>query len=247
MMLEDEGNTRLRPDFLPRLINKVDAKYTDKALEKAISGKVILKAIINTEGKITDVQIIQGLSDGLTETAIHAAQKTRFEPALKGSKPVESRVKLAYAFYCSGLEAKRIKAILRKENPWFSENAAVLLTNQLYLISGINYYEVIQFAPELIKHGIDLLSPTERREYAELQTQLKPLLSNSEQDILQQFPLLSGKEIAVADRQKSNAVLRKAWDQLSSQQQRRWQELHNQVVEFGLFRRRVTKSMNPQK
>jgi TonB family protein len=233
----DKDDTR--PDFLPRITHKVIANYTDEAFEKAVSGKVVLKAILSAEGKVTKIQVVKGLPDGLTEKAIHAAQKIKFDPALKGGKPMTYRVKIEYSFYCPGLDLKKIKTILRKENPWLSENASILLTNQLYLISGISYYEVIQFTPELIKKGIDFLSSSDRQEYTELLTILKQSLSPTEQAVLQQFPFLSGKEVTAEDRQKSNAVLRKGWDQLSSQQQQRWRELHNQVVEFGLFRRRV--------
>jgi hypothetical protein len=64
-------------------------------------------------------------------------------------------------------------------------------------------------------------------------------LPTAEEGILKQIPFLSGKEIAFEDRQKSDAAFRQGWEKLSNQQQSRWRELHNFVVELALFKRRI--------
>ena len=137
--------------------------------------------------------------------------------------------------------AKKLKGYLSKEQPWLSDDSLIYLANRLAQIAGISYYEVARFAPEFIKPGVNLLSESERQEYLDLLAIMTKSLPAAEQEILQQFPFLSGKEIAFEDRQKSDAAFRKGWESLANQQQKRWQELHDAVVEFSLFKRRVIK------
>ena len=197
--------------------------------------------MFSAEGKVKDITVIKGLPDGLTESAIQAAKKINFAPAIKAAKPISINVRLEYSFEHPGLGAKKIKGYLSKEQPRLSDDSLINLANRLAQINGISYYEVTQFAPEFIKPGINLLSATERTEYLELLLTMTKSLSAAEQETLRQFPFLSGKEIAYEDRQKSDAAFRKGWESVSNQQQKRWQELHDAVVEFSLFKRRVIK------
>src|SRR6266498_931672 len=49
-------------------------------------------------GSITDIRVIRGLPDGLTEKAIEAAKKIRFNPAVKNGAPVSVRGQLEFSF-----------------------------------------------------------------------------------------------------------------------------------------------------
>ena len=230
-----------RWDYDAKVTQHSTAKYTDDAFEKAVSGQVILSAVFSAEGKVKEINVIKGLPDGLTESAIQAAKKINFAPAIKSTKPISINVRLAYSFEHPGLDSKKIKGYLSKEQPWLSNDSLINLANRLAQIAGISYYEVARFAPEFIKPGINLLSSDERQEYLGLLTTMTQSLPTAEQDILRQIPFLSGKEISFEDRQKSNAAFRKGWEKLSDQQQKRWRELHDAVVEFSLFKRRVIK------
>jgi len=230
------------PDFALQVTHHPLPKYSNEALEKAVSGQVILQAIFGEDGKVTDIQVLKGLPDGLTERARESLQKTRFEPARKNGKPIPMRAKIVYSFHCPGLTPKRIKAVLQKEQPWLSNDSLVWLANRLSLVNDVSYYDVIRFAPELIKDGVNWLSAEERKEYLELVAQMEALLTPTQQEILQRVPLLSGKEVAVHDRQQSNAIVKKGWGILPSSAQQRWRELHNRIVELGLFRRRSSAS-----
>ena len=158
-----------------------------------------------------------------------------------GTKSISINVRLEYNFEHPGLDSKKIKGYLSKEQPWLSDDSLIYLSNQLSQISGISSYEVVRFAPEFIKPGLALLSVAERQEYLELLAMMTQSLSATEQEILRQFPFLSGKEVAFEDRQKSDAAFHKGWGSLANQQQKHWQELHDVVVELALFRRRVIK------
>lgn len=230
-----------RWDYDAKVTHRSTAKYTDDALEKAVSGQVILSAVFSAEGKVKEINVIKGLPDGLTESAIQAAKKINFIPAIKSTKPISINVRLEYSFEHPGLDSKKIKGYLSKEQPWLSDDSLINLANRLAQIAGISYYEVVRFAPEFIKPGLALLSSEERQEYLALLTTMTQFLPTAEQEVLRQFPFLSGKEIAFEDRQKSDAAFRKGWESLANQQQKRWQELHDAVVEFSLFKRRVIK------
>jgi len=49
---------------------------------------VIVQATIDCEGRVTNVTVLQGLSHGLTEAAVDAISRWRFEPATFNGRPV---------------------------------------------------------------------------------------------------------------------------------------------------------------
>jgi hypothetical protein len=53
-------------------------------------------------GLLTDINVISGLPDGLTENAIEAAKKTRFAPAMKDGRPISVRGILEFPFNLYG-------------------------------------------------------------------------------------------------------------------------------------------------
>lgn len=72
----------------PRAIHKQPPLYTEVARKEKIQGLVILQLVIDETGKVTDVDVLKGLPYGLTETAIAAVEKWRFEPATHKGEPV---------------------------------------------------------------------------------------------------------------------------------------------------------------
>jgi len=85
-------------DTKARLISKPEPNYTEDARRDAVEGTVILKVIFAASGKITNIVVVQGLPDGLTERAIVAARKIRFVPATKEGKYVSMWIQLEYNF-----------------------------------------------------------------------------------------------------------------------------------------------------
>jgi periplasmic protein TonB len=56
-------------------------EFTKEARAKHIEGTAILQAIIQPDGRITDITVVKGIDGGLTEKAIEAVSKWRFNPA----------------------------------------------------------------------------------------------------------------------------------------------------------------------
>jgi TonB family protein len=82
----------------PTILHREKAKYTEEARQNKIQGAVVLQVVFNVNGSITDVRVISGLPDGLTEKAIEAAKKIRFNPAVKNGAPVSVRGSLEFTF-----------------------------------------------------------------------------------------------------------------------------------------------------
>ncbi len=82
----------------PRILFKEKAAYTEEARQKGIRGSVILSIVFGADGHLYNIQIIRGLPQGLTETAIAAAKKIKFRPAVKNGAPVNVRIQVVYEF-----------------------------------------------------------------------------------------------------------------------------------------------------
>jgi TonB family protein len=82
----------------PTILYREKAKYTEEARQNKIQGTVVLQVVFNVNGSISDVRVIRGLPDGLTEKAIEAAKKIRFNPAVKNGSPVSVRGSLEFTF-----------------------------------------------------------------------------------------------------------------------------------------------------
>ena len=81
-----------------RLAMKPEPSYTEVARQHNTIGTVVIKCIFRSNGSVTDIRVVSGLPDGLTEKAIAAAKKIRFLPAMKDGKHVSMWMQLEYNF-----------------------------------------------------------------------------------------------------------------------------------------------------
>lgn len=72
--------------------------YTLEARRKRKQGFVILKVALSSMGTISRVRVLRGLPFGLTESAIKAACKLEFKPAIKDGQSVSQWVTAEYVF-----------------------------------------------------------------------------------------------------------------------------------------------------
>jgi TonB family protein len=72
--------------------------YDDQAKANSIQGTVVLLAVFASSGQVTDIEVLEGLPYGLTESCIVAAHRIRFEPAVKDNHPVSTLMRLEYHF-----------------------------------------------------------------------------------------------------------------------------------------------------
>jgi TonB family protein len=83
------------------IISKPPPSYTKEARRNSVQGFVRLKVLLAADAKISRVRVLKGLPAGLTESAIKAACKIKFKPAIKDGQPVARWVTAEYVFRVS--------------------------------------------------------------------------------------------------------------------------------------------------
>lgn len=85
-------------DTKARLLKRPLPAYTEDARRAGVSGSVLVLALLSYDQKIGNIFVINQLSHGLTERAIEATTRVRFEPATKDGHPVSQVVAVEYSF-----------------------------------------------------------------------------------------------------------------------------------------------------
>jgi TonB family protein len=85
-------------DRRPFVAFRPEPSYTEEARQNALTGSVILRAVLTADGAVTNIKVASGLPYGLEENAIEAAKKLRFIPAMKDGKFVSTWMQLEYYF-----------------------------------------------------------------------------------------------------------------------------------------------------
>jgi len=73
----------------PRKISGPTPIYPEAARRARIQGVVVLECTIGKDGHVQNVKVLRGLPLGLTETAVDAVNKWKFEASTLNGKPVE--------------------------------------------------------------------------------------------------------------------------------------------------------------
>lgn len=72
----------------PEKVNAPPPVYTEIARKARVQGVVIVQAIIDKEGNVTNVKVLKGLPMGLEDAAVDAVKRWQFKPATLNGKPV---------------------------------------------------------------------------------------------------------------------------------------------------------------
>lgn len=94
---EEGGQPQLTPvGGMQAILSKV--VYPDAAVKNGTQGRVLLRISVSKKGDVTGIKVMEGLKDGCTEAAKKAVKSTKFNPALKDGKPIDSEVVLPIDF-----------------------------------------------------------------------------------------------------------------------------------------------------
>ncbi|MHB8904936.1 MAG: TonB family protein [Melioribacteraceae bacterium] len=99
-------------DKVPELISKLNPEYPKLAKLAGIEGTVYLKLLIDEKGNVVKAKVEQGVKDMIDESALKAAKKAKFSPAILNNKPVKVWVILPVAFKLS-VEKKAETGLLK--------------------------------------------------------------------------------------------------------------------------------------
>lgn len=81
-----------------KIISVTEPTYTEEARAKGVRGTVVLTAVFCSTGKVTNIEVIQGLPYGLTEKAVESTRGIKFEPAEKDGELVAQRFRRECTF-----------------------------------------------------------------------------------------------------------------------------------------------------
>ncbi|MEM7048271.1 MAG: TonB family protein [Acidobacteriota bacterium] len=73
-------------------------RYSEIARKARIQGVVILRAVLDKQGRVTDVRILKDLPFGLGEAAAEAVARWEYEPATLRGKPVSVEMEISVHF-----------------------------------------------------------------------------------------------------------------------------------------------------
>src|SRR5262249_41569257 len=86
----EDGFYRFNPFVRPKVLNRVRASYMRAALDARVSGSVVVNLTIDEQGEITQAKVVSG-HELLKLSALRAARKCLFAPALQGGLPVKMK------------------------------------------------------------------------------------------------------------------------------------------------------------
>jgi periplasmic protein TonB len=73
---------------IPRKVSGADPPYPEEAKRVSLQGTVILRIIIDEQGNVVDVGVIQGAPLGMTESAVEGVRKWKYQPSTVHGRPV---------------------------------------------------------------------------------------------------------------------------------------------------------------
>jgi protein TonB len=83
----------------PKLVKKARVEYPEDLRKRGIEGRVYLRVLVDTTGRVGDVQVLR--SSGYPEmdsAAIRAAWQYKFEPAMEDGRKVRAWVNIPFLF-----------------------------------------------------------------------------------------------------------------------------------------------------
>ena len=82
----------------PRLLSKVEPRYSKKAHRLKVQGTVLVGIEVWEDGRAYNITVLKSLGYGLDEKAIEAFEQWRFKPGTKDGKPVKVAAQVQVSF-----------------------------------------------------------------------------------------------------------------------------------------------------
>jgi protein TonB len=79
------------------IVTQTKPEYPPKAMASHVQGEVVLHAVIDKEGKISEVQVLSG-DDLLAQSALEAVRQWRYKPMLVDGEPKEVDTTITVTF-----------------------------------------------------------------------------------------------------------------------------------------------------
>ena len=83
---------------LPKVVKEVRAQYPQGSMDSRVQGTVLMKCVVQRDGKPGDITVTKSLEPTLDEAAIAALKQWEFEPGKKDGTAVAVRVSIEMTF-----------------------------------------------------------------------------------------------------------------------------------------------------
>lgn len=91
----------------PRLIKKVEPVYPEKAMAEGIEGDVLIRALINEAGDVTQLNVETRLHPLLDKAALHAVRQWKYKPWILNGVPSPTKVVVKITFKINEQSVKK--------------------------------------------------------------------------------------------------------------------------------------------
>jgi TonB family protein len=122
---------------MPTVVSESRPSYTPEALRQRVNGSIKLECVVNTDGTVGEVRLLQALEPSLDANAQETLKKWTFKPATKDGKPMAVRVEVEMTFttrtdgpklgstevYVPGQAGVRLPTVLAEVKPQYPEAA----------------------------------------------------------------------------------------------------------------------------
>ncbi|MBS1148461.1 MAG: ferric siderophore transporter, periplasmic energy transduction protein TonB [Myxococcaceae bacterium] len=82
----------------PEVADEFKIPYPDEARKAGVEGTVRLRIVVDNEGRVVDVKVLNGPGYGLNDAARDAIRRFKFKAAIKGGEPVSTTMVYNYTF-----------------------------------------------------------------------------------------------------------------------------------------------------
>jgi len=82
----------------PSVISRTLPKYPREAAEAGIEGRVVMRGVVQTNGRMTDIAVTQSVDKRLDDAAMSAVRQWRFAPGKRDGKAVVVRYECDVTF-----------------------------------------------------------------------------------------------------------------------------------------------------
>lgn len=119
---EATNNSTPKSRFVPpQVLHVYLPEYTTKARAEGVEGELIVRALLQRDGKIKDVKVEKGLGYGLDERAVAAVKRLGFVPAQRDGAQVDAPSRIVFNFQLVKVtvfvSAAQASALLKGEKP----------------------------------------------------------------------------------------------------------------------------------
>ena len=83
---------------MPELTQFVEARYPEDLVKSGVEGAVLLELLVSEAGSVDSVSVVRPLHPALDESAVEAARKFKFSPAVAGGEAVAVMLQYEYQF-----------------------------------------------------------------------------------------------------------------------------------------------------